>query len=472
MPELPESIDKSPDGHAASERSIPRQLFEAVVSTLQEPLIILRSDLTVESANPAFYQHFKVDADHTIDCPLYQLGNGQWDIPDLRKLLAKVLQEESLVTGYRVDHEFQQIGRRVLLLNAHRLDNADNAPSIVLTFRDNTEVEFAKEYAEKVIDALRDPFLILDWDLRVRSANHPFYQTFGVSPNETEGQFIYDLGNQQWDIPRLRELLEDILPNSSTFDDFEVEHDFENVGHRVMCLNARRVDHLKLILLVIEDVTDARRADTRQKVLLGELQHRVKNLMMNVRALSQLTAQGSSTLETFTKVFDDRLDAMARTQDLLVRGAGDTASLAEILHLELQAIGGREGSTFSCEGPEVQLSSRAAHAFAMTIHELATNAAKYGALSKRASNGFIVISWSAGRVEDDENRLHFKWKEQGLTEPPVRESVGFGTQVVENSLPYLFGGSSTLSFQPDGVECVIDCRIPVKEPDVPRAEQP
>jgi hypothetical protein len=90
-----------------------------------------------------------------------------------------------------------------------------------------------------------------------------------------------------------------------------------------MLLNARRVDHLKvMILLVIADVTDARRAAEQQKVLLGELQRRVKNLLMNVRALWQLTAQGSSTLEGFTKAFDDRLDAMARTQDLLVRGVG------------------------------------------------------------------------------------------------------------------------------------------------------
>jgi two-component system CheB/CheR fusion protein len=192
---------------------------------------------------------------------------------------------------------------------------------------------------------------------------------------------------------------------------------------------------------------------------------------MNVRALSQLTAGTSSTIEGFTKAFDDRLDAMARTQDLLVGGPQDTARLGEILRLELQAIGAREGSIFSCHGPEVQLSPRAAHAFAMTIHELVTNAAKYGALSRLASNGFLAIAWTAEPVGDDETRLHFEWKEQGLQDSPVRTRTGFGTKVVETSLPYLFGGSSTLSFGRHGIECVIDCRVPAKELQIWRAER-
>jgi two-component system CheB/CheR fusion protein len=174
-------------------------------------------------------------------------------------------------------------------------------------------------------------------------------------------------------------------------------------------------------------------------------------------------------MEDFTEAFDSRLDAMGRTQDLLV-GSGDTARLDEIVRLELQAIGGREGSTFLCQGPELQLSSRAAHAFAMTIHELATNAAKYGALSEKAMNGCVVIGWSAEPVDGDETRLDFRWKEHGLPVPPARTRTGFGTQVVETSLPYLFGGSSTLTFDRDGVECVIHGSFPAGDLQLQRAE--
>ena len=106
--------------------------------------------------------------------------------------------------------------------------------------------------------------MVLDADLRVRTANRSFYQTFRVDPDETEGRSLFDLGNRQWDIPRLRELLEEILPRDSHFNDFEVDHEFEGIGRRSMVLNARRLPPVGgrpgLILLAIEDATDRRRA--------------------------------------------------------------------------------------------------------------------------------------------------------------------------------------------------------------------
>ena len=114
--------------------------------------------------------------------------------------------------------------------------------------------------AESIIDTMRDPLLVLDAGLRVVRASREFYRTFAVSPAETEGRLVYDLGDRQWDIPRLRTLLEEILPRETTFRDFEVEHDFERVGRKVMLLNARKVYRERgdgeRILLVIEDATE------------------------------------------------------------------------------------------------------------------------------------------------------------------------------------------------------------------------
>src|SRR5476649_1973177 len=93
-------------------------------------------------------------------------------------------------------------------------------------------VEDIQNYAQNIVDTVREPLLILDKTLRVRSANRAFYQTFHVSPEETEGRLIYELGNGQWDIPDLRTLLEDIAPKSSFFDDFQLEHDFPGIGRR------------------------------------------------------------------------------------------------------------------------------------------------------------------------------------------------------------------------------------------------
>ncbi len=125
-------------------------------------------------------------------------------------------------------------------------------------------VEQIQNYSQNIVDTIREPLLILDATLRVRSANRAFYQTFQVSSGETEGRLIYELGNGQWDIPDLRTLLEDIVPKSSVFDDFELDHTFPVIGRRVMLLNARKLQagqHGELLVLAMEDVTARKQAE-------------------------------------------------------------------------------------------------------------------------------------------------------------------------------------------------------------------
>jgi PAS domain-containing protein len=123
--------------------------------------------------------------------------------------------------------------------------------------------EQSRAYAESIVATVRGPLVVLDPDLRVVSANRAFYRQFMLSAEQTERRLIYEVGNGQWDIPKLRQLLEKILPKHSTFDKFEVEHDFPTVGRRVMLLNARRLEQPPTqrgrILLAMEDVTESRR---------------------------------------------------------------------------------------------------------------------------------------------------------------------------------------------------------------------
>ena len=116
------------------------------------------------------------------------------------------------------------------------------------------------EFAKSIINTVREPLIVLDHDLRVITASLSFYDAFQVTPEETLGQLIYDLGNQQWDIPKLRELLETILPQKTTFDDYKVEHDFAGIGRRIMLLNARQIKRVwgkeRIILLAMEDITE------------------------------------------------------------------------------------------------------------------------------------------------------------------------------------------------------------------------
>ena len=128
----------------------------------------------------------------------------------------------------------------------------------------NPFVKEIETYAQDIVDTVREPLLMLDTTLRVRSANRAFYQTFQVSSEETENRLIYELGNCQWNIPDLRTLLENIIPKSSVFNDFQLEHDFPSIGRRVMLLNARKLQaghHGELLVLAMEDVTERRRSE-------------------------------------------------------------------------------------------------------------------------------------------------------------------------------------------------------------------
>ena len=436
----------------------------AIVATIAQPLLVLDGMLIVETANPAFLEQFAVAPEETVGRRLYEVGGGQWNIPELKRLLEEVLGQPGRVQNYQIEHDFEGIGRKIMLLNASRIARGGGLDRILLTVSDVTQrqrllfdLEGRREFAEKLIDSVREGLVVLGWDLRVRSANQSFYNTFQVDRGESEGCLIYELGNGQWNIPHLRKLLEEILPRETQFDDFEVEHEFERIGRRIMLLNARRLDHEHLILLAIRDVTDARRADAQREALMGELQHRVKNILNNVRAIVAQTRQSSSTLEGFIEAFDTRLRALARAQDLLAGGPLEKVRLADLVRLELEAGGGQEGKSFILHGPVVRLSPRDTQAMAMTIHELTTNAVKYGALS--VESGRIEVAWRVEQREAD-RYLCLSWREQGLQIRDTAPRRGFGSRVIEDSLPYILGGISQLTFHPDGAECTIEFPLP------------
>jgi signal transduction histidine kinase len=167
-------------------------------------------------------------------------------------------------------------------------------------------IQEAREYAESVIDTVREPLLVLNADLRVITVNRAFCRVFRVKPEKTEKQLIYDLGNRQWDIPKLREFLEKILPHRTTFDNFEVEHEFPVIGKRVMLLNAREIygkeKESKMILLAMEDITAIRRLEKMKDLLTQMIIHDLSNplavISLNVQHLGmQLQSALSAKLK-------------------------------------------------------------------------------------------------------------------------------------------------------------------------------
>jgi len=141
--------------------------------------------------------------------------------------------------------------------------------------------------ADAIVDTVREPMLVLSADLRVRRANRSFYRIFNVTPEETVDRLVYDLGNQQWDIPWLRKLLEEVLPQDTAFDDFEVEHVFPSIGRKFMLLNARRIcgkdNPTEFILLAIKDTTERRQAEEARR----EVVSRYTSLVQNIRDRSR-----------------------------------------------------------------------------------------------------------------------------------------------------------------------------------------
>jgi formate hydrogenlyase transcriptional activator len=153
-----------------------------------------------------------------------------------------------------------------------RLQEANEVLQVQIAERKRAEetLQKAQKHVESIVKTIREPLLVLSGDLKVISANHSFYQTFKVAPEETEGKFIYSIGNHQWDIPALRELLEEIVPKNSHFNDFEVDHEFPAIGKKTMLLNARRIYRegkgTDMILLAIEDITERKKTEEALKI--------------------------------------------------------------------------------------------------------------------------------------------------------------------------------------------------------------
>jgi two-component system CheB/CheR fusion protein len=197
----------------------------------------------------------------------------QIELPDLRRLLL-----DAMEGGNRKPRDIRDShGRWYSLRVLPSAGPGGKTDGAVMVLIDIDAAKRGQDFAEAIVETVREPLVILNQNLQVVKANKTFYETFQSAPEETEGRRIYDLGNGQWNIPKLRELLENILPAHSTFRDFEVTHDFDRVGRKVMCLNASEIFNpnaqARTILLAIEDTTDRKQAEEALRTTNAELQH-------------------------------------------------------------------------------------------------------------------------------------------------------------------------------------------------------
>jgi PAS domain S-box-containing protein len=188
--------------------------------------------------------------------------------------------------------------------------------------------EDARLYADSIVETVREPLLVLTSDLRVESANRSFYREFGVSPEETKGRLLYELGSGQWNIPELRQLLEVILPENHSFESFEVDHTFPHIGRQTMLLNARRLSressHTGRILLAIENITERRKAEAALEQANIWLRRSNDDLEQFARVASHDLKSPLRTVATFAQLLErkyaDKLGNDARQYISLIAG--------------------------------------------------------------------------------------------------------------------------------------------------------
>jgi two-component sensor histidine kinase len=309
--------------------------------------------------------------------------------------------------------------------------------------------------AHGVVDTMTQPIVVLDQRLCVTTANNAFIKTFQVDRDDILGESLFDLGDGQWDIKELRELIATVIPRAAAVIGFEVKHDFPAVGQRTFLVDARRLvhpdDNSTNILVLFDDVTDRQRHDAEMEFVVAETRHRMKNLFAVVRAIALQTQAEGRTAVDYRDAFLGRLEVTLRAQEIAARN--EESDLQELV---LQAVGDVWAGRINCSGPVVRLRPSKVLAASMIFHELATNAIKYGSLSN--ADGQLHVSWALEDGLGGRGYLNCQWREEGgpSVRPPERK--GYGTELIEGTAAHL-GGLVELRYRPEGLAATI--RIPM-----------
>ena len=316
-------------------------------TSINTPILVLGRDLTIRRFTPPVTKLFNLlagDVGRALSGVRHNL-----DLPELEELLAEVIS-----SGRALQREVRDKAGHLYDMRARpflTLDNRTDGVVLMLVDIDalkkaEQQVRESRDYAEAVVESV-PPLLVLKPGLQVLTANASFYRAFQVSPEQTLGRLVYELGNGQWNIPKLRSLLEQILPSDHSFRDYEVTHDFENIGRRTMLLSGRRVQHLDLILLGIEDITVRKEAEEtarRSKEAMSRyasdlegfsysLAHDMRAPLRAMRSFATLIEQeDGERLSPQSRDFLQRIGTSAVRLDELVR---DSLSYARIIREEL-----------------------------------------------------------------------------------------------------------------------------------------
>jgi two-component system CheB/CheR fusion protein len=296
--------------------------------------------------------------------------------------------------------------------------------------------------------------VFLDQDLVIRSFTPAVTKVFNILPGD-RGRPITDLSSHLT-LPDLAENITEVLAGGGPIER-RVGRD-DGTAHYLLRLGPYRNGDQRTegVVMTFIDVTSLTAAEAHQRVLLAEVQHRTRNLLAVVQSIALQTLERGGALNSFST----RLAALGRVQSLISRSTEDEIELREIVRLELQAHGaGRDGSV-TIDGPHVALNLERVQAFSLALHELATNAVKYGALSR--NSGRLEIAWTVTQDAEDNSLLVLTWQEHGVATPADSSHRGYGRKLIEQALTYALQARTEYAFGDDGVLCRIEMPLPTR----------
>ncbi|WP_345799293.1 histidine kinase [Mycoplana sp. MJR14] len=287
------------------------------------------------------------------------------------------------------------------------------------------------------------------------NANNAFINTFNVEREDVLALNFFSLGNGQWDIPELRQLLSSIIPRTAAVIGFEVHHTFPNIGERTFLVDARRLVHpdnnSRHILVIFDDVTERQRREAEMDFIVAEMRHRLKNLASVVRAVVKNIRTADPAVAVFKEAMLGRLDTTFQAQETAAFGA-----VTELGPFVRSTVGETLAERLECSGPSAELSPSIILPVSMILHELGTNAMKYGAAS--VPGGRVVVTWELEAGSRGRTLLVWQWREEDGPKISPPEQKGYGTELIEGLVSHL-GGSLQLAYPPSGFTATI--KIPM-----------
>ncbi len=442
---------------------VARNYAESIVANIRSPLLVLDAEFRVKTASAAFYETFQVSLTATEGRLIYDLGNGQWNIAALRKLLEELLPQNHQIDDYEVRHSFENIGFRTMVLNAQRLvPAADNEALIVLAIEDVTERARADQTLRESQDRLRHAadaagltYVEVDFARsRLRAAEN-FAAVMGYAlPLEeavdtAAGPRLLLDHVIALDRPRVEAALQDFLqgkaPGKIVYrvrGDDQVERWIESVWSTENGPDGKPLRSFATNL----DISEMKLAEEHGKLLMAEVNHRAKNLLAVVQAIAQQTVKHADPA-TFVKRLTDRIEGLTTSQDLLVQNNWRGVDVSRLVEGQLAHFKDLIGKRILLMGPTARLTPAAAQGIGMALHELATNASKYGSLSNKV--GRVHISWKVAEVPTP--IFTMRWLEEGGPKVELPTRRGFGQTVIGRMAESAVDGTVEVEYRESGL---------------------